>query len=131
MTIFCAAYIGAHRRTREEQARKIEERVHPIRPAGDEAVEFAEGLLSPDVESAFIGIAGCELSDYQRGWDKEEDGCQQPQAQGRGTIVRRCRNPARTEDGSDVEEQHIPQAHLATQLRVCLARFRMQGLSWL
>src|SRR5262245_33500938 len=110
--------IGAHGRAGEEQPGKVEKGVGPVGPAGDEAVKLTECLLGPGVQSSLGGIARGKLNHDKRSWDKEEERSQNPKAERRCSIVGGGGDPARAEDGSDVEEQHIPEAHLPAQLRL-------------
>src|SRR5437660_9522061 len=105
------AYIGAHSGAGKTKAGQIEKRVHPIGPAGHEAVELAEGVPRPCVEAALLRKAAGKLHDHQRRGHKEKNGGDDPKADRRGAVVRRRGNPARAENRGDIEEQHIPKAH--------------------
>src|SRR5215471_3017067 len=111
-----AADVHRHGHARRQQSRKIEERINPVCPAGDEAVKIAEGLFAPHVQSTLGGIAGGQLNDDERGGEKEEQRREHPQADGRCSVVRRGSYPARTEHGCNVEQQHVPETHGATKL---------------
>ena len=66
--------VGGHGGAGEEEAWEVEEGVDPVGPAGDKAVEGAEGFAGPGVEAAFFGETGGELVDDQGAGDEEEDG---------------------------------------------------------
>src|SRR5208282_5708018 len=99
-----------------QQPWKIEDGVNPVGPASHESVEIAEGLFGPDVEPALGGKARGEFADHERRGDEEEERGKDPQADGGGTVVRGGGDPTRAEDGGDVEEQDVPEAHGAAQL---------------
>ncbi len=111
-----SADVSAHGSAGEEQAGKVEKCVDPVGPAGDEAVKFAEGFLGPDVEAAFVRKAGGEFDDDQCGGNEEKYGGENPERDGGGAVVRGGSDPARAEDGGDVEEEDIPEAHDAAEL---------------
>src|SRR6185437_270314 len=82
----------------------------------DEAVERAEGLLGPNVEAAFVGEARRKLVDDERAGDEEEERGEHPEADRGGAVVSGGGDPAGAEDGGDVEQQDVPEAHGLAQL---------------
>jgi hypothetical protein len=96
--------VGGHGGAGKQEAGKIEDGVDPVGPAGDEAVEGAEGVAGPGVETAFFREARGEFVDDERAGDEEEDGGQNPEADGGGAVVAGGGDPAGAEDGGDVEE---------------------------
>ena len=110
------ADVGAHGGAGHKQSGKIKERINPIRPPRDKAVKIAEGFFGPDVKAAFMGEAGGKLGNNQSRGHKEEKRGDDPQADGRCAIVGGSGDPARTQHRGDVEQQYVPQAHLAAEL---------------
>jgi len=101
---------------------EVKEGVDPIGPSGDKAVKGTEGFAGPDVEAALLRKAGGKLVDDQRSGDEKEYRGQDPQADGRGSVVAGGGDPARAENGGDVEEKHVPEAHGFAELRL--------GIEW-
>ena len=109
--------VGGHGGAGEQQAGEIEDGVDPVGPAGDEAVEGTEGFFGPDVEAAFFREARRKLVDDESARNEKENGGEDPEADRGGAVVAGGGDPARAEDGGDVEEQHVPEAHGFAQLR--------------
>ncbi len=95
-----------------KQAGKVEEGVDPVGPSRHKAVKIAERLFAPDIEAAFSGKTGGKLDDDQRRGQKEQQGGQNPQADGRGAVVGSGGDPARSQNSGYVEKEYIPEAHL-------------------
>src|SRR5262249_41874920 len=107
-------------------SREIEEGVDPVGPTGNEAVEVAESFFAPDIQSALRRIARGKLDDDERRWQEEQHSGQDPKADGRCAGVGCGSDPARAEDSSDVEQQHVPKTHLAAKLGFGTGGFRLQ-----
>ena len=55
--------VGAHGGARHQEARKIEKRIHPVGPAGDEPVKIAKRVLGPSVEPSLFREARGKFND--------------------------------------------------------------------
>ena len=108
-----SADVRCHRRARKQQRWKIKKRVHPVRPAGDKSVKFAERALRPRVQPALFRKSRRKLHDHQRRGNEKEKRREKPQTYRRCSVVRRRCNPTRPQYGRDVEQQHVPQSHHA------------------
>src|SRR5215471_17413567 len=124
--VFGAANEHGHGNARAQQSREIKERIDPVSPAGNEAVEITKGFFTPHIESAFRGIASGKFDDDERRWQEEEECGEYPQADGRGAVVGGGSDPARAENSSDVEQQHVPKTHFAAKLGFWTGGFRLQ-----
>jgi len=71
-----------HGRAGQQQAGKIEDRVDPIGPAGDETVKWSEGIARPRVDAALFRKTGRELINHQGAGNEEEDCRKHPEADG-------------------------------------------------
>src|SRR4051812_15224026 len=108
--------VGRHRRAGEQQAGEVKHGVRPVSPPGNESVELAEGLSCPYVEAAFGRITRGKLNNDERRRHEEEERCNRPNSERRGPGICGGSDPARTEDGRDVEKQHVPEVQLPAQL---------------
>ena len=98
------------------EVRKI---AHPIGPRCHKAGKFAVGFAGPDVEAAFLRIAGRKL-EYAAGEGKEEPKKgQHPYRDGRLSRGGRGRDPAQAEAADDIEENNIAETELPFQLLCC------------
>jgi hypothetical protein len=113
--------VSRHGGRGEQEAGKIEEGVDPVSPSCDETMEGSECLARPDVEAAFLRKARRELVDDECAGDEEEESGEGPEADGGSAVVAGGGDPTRAEDGGDVEEQDIPEAHGFAELRSWVA----------
>src|SRR5216684_2851430 len=110
------ADISSHRRASQEQAWKIKERIDPVGPTGNEPMKVAEGFLGPYIEAAFMRESRGEFGNHEGRGNKKEQRRQHPETYRRRAVVRRRRNPARTQHRRNVEKKDVPETHLLAQL---------------
>ena len=70
---------------------------------------FAECFAGPYIQAALFGEQARQVCDSERERDQKELRRQHPKRKRTGTGVRRCSNPARTEQRCDIEQHEIPQ----------------------
>ncbi len=116
--------VCGHRCAGEQKARKVEDGVDPVGPAGDKPVEVAEGFLRPGIQAALFWKPRRKLIDDQRARNEKEDCRDHPQADGGCSVVAGGGDPTGAQNRGDVEQQHIPEAHGLAQLGLGILRRR-------
>src|SRR5579859_398346 len=110
----CAAFahdVSAHCRAGEQQGWEIENRVGPVVPAGHKAMEVPKRLLRPHIKPTLFRKAGRKLVDYKGGRNEKKRRRNYPETDGRRSVMRGGRDPARAKHGGNVEEQNVPKPH--------------------
>src|SRR6185437_13393465 len=110
--------VGADDRGRHQQVGIVEDVVHPIGPATHEPVSIAEGAFGPEVNPAFLGKAGGEITDRQALRDEKQESREDPHRERAGTGGGGGRRPAQTQHRDDVEEDHVAEGQHPRQLDV-------------
>ena len=78
---------------------------------------FAESALGPGIDAAFLRIPGRQFADSQAHRHEEQEPGQDPKGESAGPRSGGGREPPKTEDGDDVEENEISESEGAWQLR--------------
>src|SRR5690348_171466 len=117
-----AANVSGHRSAGEQQAGKVIDGVNPICPSGDEAVKIAEGLLRPNVKSAFLRETRGKFGDDERRGDEKQNRGKNPEADGRRAVVPSGGDPARTQNGDDIEQKNVPETEDFSELMLGVLR---------
>src|SRR5580698_4342688 len=82
----------------------------PVSPGGHEAGEVAEGTLAPDVESAFMGIAGGEFEHRKCERHVEAEPGADPDDDGTGAGGGSGGDPAQADAGDDVKQNEVAES---------------------
>src|SRR5438128_79649 len=79
-------------------------------------MKVPERFLRPDVQPAFLRKSRRQFVDDQRHRHKKQNGRQYPETYRRSSIMRSRCNPARAENGGNVEKKNVPKSHFAAKL---------------
>ena len=100
----------------EEQESDDDETVGPDVPGGEEAERVAEGAAGPDVEAAFEGHFAVEIEDGDGHGDIEEAEGDEPGDELGAAETGGDADPGAADDGEDLGEDEVAEAHLAGQM---------------
>lgn len=113
-----------------EHGREVWEIAGPVGPGGHEAGEVSEGALAPDIEAAFVGIAGRKLEHGKCERSVEAKPCADPDDDGTGPSGGGGGDPAKADAGYYVEQNQVTKAEDAFRaVRIFAARFGDGGKS--
>ena len=93
-----------------EDGREVWQVGHPVGPGGEEGSAVTEGFTGPDVEAAFVGIAGGEGDDAGSERHEQPEEGEDPDQEGARTGGCGRGDPAHAEYGDDVEEGEVAKA---------------------